>query len=182
MRVEDLVRCRRFYDIMIRTNVTTFENKWVREIGILNEYDFVNYNRAMKDLKEVIFKDFQFKINNKILVTKSFLYRIGKEDNSQCSYCNQDTESIYHLFVECDKVKQFWLDLRQWLLSVSVRYNLQTKPCRPVDHGPVHSGPKGTFCRPSTLQTRLCADYIVNNFVSFLPMLFISYHYIFTNI
>ena len=24
---------------------------------------------------------------------------------------------------------------------------------------------KGTFCRPSTLQTRLCADYIVNNFV-----------------
>ena len=36
---------------------------------------------------------------------------------------------------------------------------------------------KGTFCRPSTLQTRLCADYIVNNFVSF----FISYHYIFIN-
>ena len=73
----------------------------------------------MKDLKEVILKDFQFKINNKSLVTESFLYRIGKEDNSQCSYCTQDTESIYHLFVEYDKVKQFWLDLRQWLLSVS---------------------------------------------------------------
>ena len=80
---------------MIRANEMTFENKWIREIGILNEYDFVNYNRAMKDLKEVILKDLQFIINNKILVTKSFLYRIGKEDNSQCSYCNQDTESIY---------------------------------------------------------------------------------------
>ena len=74
----------------------TFENKWIREIGILKEYDFVNYNRAVKDLKDVILKDSQFKINNKILVTKSFLYRIGKEDNSQCSYCNRDTESIYH--------------------------------------------------------------------------------------
>ena len=104
---------------MIRANERTFENKWVREIGILNEYGFVNYNTAMKDLKEVILKDFQFKINNKLLVTKSFLYRIGKEDNSQCSYYNQDTESIYHLFVECDKVKQLWLDLSQWLLSVS---------------------------------------------------------------
>ena len=52
--LKDKKGCRRFYDIMIRAKDMTFENKWVREIGILNEYDFVNYNRAMKDLKEVI--------------------------------------------------------------------------------------------------------------------------------
>ena len=45
--LKDKKGCRRFYDIMIRANDMTFENKWVREIGILNEYDFVNYNRAM---------------------------------------------------------------------------------------------------------------------------------------
>ena len=56
---------------MIRANETSLENKWVREIGVLNEHDFVNHNRALKDLKEVTLKDFQFKINNKICVTKS---------------------------------------------------------------------------------------------------------------
>ena len=40
--LKDKKGCRRFYDIMIRANEITFENKWVREIGILNEYDFVN--------------------------------------------------------------------------------------------------------------------------------------------
>ena len=35
-------------------------------------------------------------------------------------------------------------------------YNLQTKPCRPVDHGPVRSGPKGDI-----LQTKYLADQIL---------------------
>ena len=44
--------------------VQSTENKWVREIAVLNEHDFVNQNRALKDLKEVTLKGFQFKINN----------------------------------------------------------------------------------------------------------------------
>ena len=97
--------------------VQSTENKWVREIGVLNEHYFVNQNRALKDLKEVTLKGFQFKINNKILVTKSVLYRIGKVAENQ--YCNHDIESIYHLFVDCDRLKRFWQDLRQWLLPVA---------------------------------------------------------------
>lgn len=117
--MKDKKGCRRIYDLMIKANETNLENKWVREIGVLNEHDLTNYNNVMKDLKEVTLKDFQFKINNKILVTKSFLYHIGKIDDNHCSYCNENIESIYHLFVECDKVKRFWQELRQWLLSVS---------------------------------------------------------------
>lgn len=117
--IKDKKGCRRFYDIMIRANEITVDNKWVREIGALNEHDFTTYNRTMKDLKEVTLKDFQYKINNKILVTNSFLYRIGKVEDYRCSYCNQDIESIYHLFVDCARVKQFWQELRQWLISVS---------------------------------------------------------------
>ena len=91
---------------MIRANETSIENEWVREIGVLNEYDFVNYDRALKNFKEVTLNDFQLKINNK--VTKSFIYRIGKVDENQCSYCNHDIESIYRLFVGCDRAKRFW--------------------------------------------------------------------------
>ena len=41
-------------------------------------------------------------------------------------------------------------------LYLTVGYNLQTKPCRPVDHGPVRSGPKGDI-----LQTKYLADQIL---------------------
>ena len=47
--------------------------------------------------------------------------------------------------------------------QIMVGYNLQTKSCRPVDHGPVCSGPKGDIfadqipCRPD------CSAYTVNN-------------------
>ena len=117
--IRDKKGCRRFYDIMVKTDEVSIQNKWLREVGNLNESNFFNYNKVLLDLKEVALKDFQFKVNNKILVTKAFLHRIGKIDNNQCSYCNQNIETIYHLFIECDKVKQFWQELRQWLSTVS---------------------------------------------------------------
>ena len=62
-------------------------------------------------------KDFQYKVANKILVTKSFLHRINKVDNNICEYCNLQPETIYHLFIEC--VKRFWNELRTWLSNNS---------------------------------------------------------------
>ena len=70
---------------------------------------------VIKSLKEVKFKDFQYKVNNKILVTKSFLYRINKIDNNLCEYCHRQAETFYHLFIEGEKVKQFWWQLSTWL-------------------------------------------------------------------
>ena len=96
---------------MVKTDEVSIQNKCLREVGNLNENDFINYNKVLLDLKEVALKDFQFKINNKILVTKADLSRIGKIDNNQCSYCNQNIETIFRLFIECDKVKQFWQEL-----------------------------------------------------------------------
>ena len=69
----------------------------------------------LHDLKEVKLKDFQFKLNNKILTTKSFLYRINKVDNDTCSYCEHNSETLKHRFVDCQKVKEFWDDLKVWL-------------------------------------------------------------------
>ena len=46
--------------------------------------------------KEVKLQEFQFKVNNHILVTKSFLLKIKKVDNDRSSYCNQESETIIH--------------------------------------------------------------------------------------
>ena len=67
------------------------------------------------ELHDVKLKDFQFKINNKILVTISFLRRINKADNNICTFCNHEIETIKHLFSECETVKEFWNKLNNWL-------------------------------------------------------------------
>ena len=64
-------------------------------------------------------KDFQFKINNKILVTKSFLHKIKIIVNNTCSLCREYPETIKHLFFECEKAKQFWNLFKEWLNRVA---------------------------------------------------------------
>ena len=66
-------------------------------------------------IKEVKLKDFQFEINNHIIVTKSFLFKINKTDNDRCSYCDQEAETKTHLFYQCQKIKDFWSAFQMWL-------------------------------------------------------------------
>ena len=84
-------------------------------MGELSKYDIVHYNSVITELKEVALKDFQFQINNKILVTKYFLHRIGKIDENYCSYCHYHQETIFHLLIECVNVKNFWQQLTMWI-------------------------------------------------------------------
>ena len=100
---------------MIKPNNANFKNKWLLEVRRITEEEWENYNLAIQSLKEVKLKDFQYKLNNKILVTKSFLHKINRAENNLCSYCHQHVETIYRLFIECEKVKQFWGIVKQWL-------------------------------------------------------------------
>ena len=47
------------------------------------------------------------------LLTNSFLFKIKK--NNGCSNCNEQRETIKHLFLNCIKVKDFWNSLQDWL-------------------------------------------------------------------
>ena len=94
----------------------------------MSNYDIMKYNSVITELKEEALKDFQFKINNKILVTKYFIHRIGTTDENNCSYYNEHQETIFHLFIECAKVKQFWQQLKGWLSrNVNLILNLDNK-------------------------------------------------------
>ena len=82
----------------------------------------------MKGFNEVVLLDFQYKLTHTIFVTKSFLHRIRKIENNLCLYCKQEPETILHLFVDCDKVKEFWRSLQMWLLqNINIRITIDTK-------------------------------------------------------
>lgn len=113
--LKDKKGSRRFYDIMSHASRIETENKWTQEIGIITNQEYKQYNKTIQSVKEVKLKDFQYKVTNKILVTKFFLHRINKIDNNLCEYCQLLPETILHLFVECEKVKIFWNNLKIWL-------------------------------------------------------------------
>ena len=73
-------------------------NKWLQELGFINDEEYKNFNRVICPIKEIRLKDFQYKVTNKILVTKSFLHKINKIGNNICEYCRLQPETIYHLF------------------------------------------------------------------------------------
>ena len=98
--------CRRFCDIMTAANTFILNNKWEREIAGITKREWTDYFSVIRLLQEVKLKGFQYKVTNKSLVTKSFIYRINKIDNDLCEYCHQQPETIRHLFLECEDVKR----------------------------------------------------------------------------
>ena len=78
--------------------------KWENKLGDIDQEEWNSYNALLKELKEVKLQEFQFKINNYILVTKSFLFRINKLDNDRCFFCDIESETIPHIFIHCEKV------------------------------------------------------------------------------
>ena len=105
--IKDKKGCRRFYDIMTSSYKSEVQNKWFQELGFITDNELKTYNTELKYIKEIKLRDFQYKVTNKILVTKTFLHRINKVDNDLCEYCKCQPETIFHLFIECEKVKQF---------------------------------------------------------------------------
>ena len=45
---------------------------------------------------------FQFKLLHRRLVTNSFLTKINLKDNEQCTFCQNDMETLIHLFWTCN--------------------------------------------------------------------------------
>ena len=100
---------------MSKSTKIALTNKWKQELGFINEEEHENFNKVICSIKEIRLKDFQYKVTNKILVTKSFLHKINKVDNDICEYCSLQPETIYRRFIKCQIVKGFWNELRIWL-------------------------------------------------------------------
>lgn len=119
---------RTFYDIFAGVKEMNSHEKWLTDVGVIRDTEWQLYNTTIRKNKEVKLQDFQYKINNKILVTNSFLCKIGKIDSNLCSFCKEHPEKINHLFLECDKVKEFWNSLKLWFnINANIVINLDKR-------------------------------------------------------
>ena len=62
-------------------------------------------------LKETKLQTFQFKLLHRKIATNYYLYKIGIPLTEICTFCEQNTESLIHLFWDCELVQAFWQKL-----------------------------------------------------------------------
>ena len=62
---------------------------------------------------------FQYRLLNYILFTNAKLFKIGLLLTDQCTFCNVNDETLYHLFFECSHVQAFWECFVEWWTVVA---------------------------------------------------------------
>ena len=70
---------------------------------------------------------FQYRIINRILGTRAYMHKIGIATSGTCSFCGSCDETLAHLFINCEKTKEFWKNIKTWL-SRSVNFEIFLDP------------------------------------------------------
>ena len=71
---------------------------------------------------------FQYKILHFIVISNEQLHRWGLVDSDVCVWCQEQIETLVHIFLECEVVKAFWRDLKQWIHSkIGILYHVTNK-------------------------------------------------------
>ena len=108
--------CQRIYQILIKNDIVpTSQRKWHNEL-LINVLNWENiYSSIYKCTKDTNIRWFQFRLIHRILSTNVFLNKIGIKDSNSCSFCNNNPETLIHLFYDCPHVKHFWDETSEWL-------------------------------------------------------------------
>ena len=113
--LKDKKGCRSIYDIIIKNDKIkpSSVNKWQNYLDLNLElsWKFFFYLPPFKVTNDTTLRWFQYRINNRILGTNSFLHKIRISNSDRCSFCNIEAETIEHLFCDCEHTRNFWTDL-----------------------------------------------------------------------
>lgn len=60
-------------------------------------------------------KETHFKIINNIYPVGQLLKKRFKFEVDLCAFCNQEDETVRHLFVDCSHSQDFWKEVRNWI-------------------------------------------------------------------
>ena len=106
--------CKLAYNILIERQASLphrNQNKWISyfQAYAVEEIDWsTTYSLPFLCTRESKLRDFQFKLIHRRISTNRYLFRVGLSPNEQCSFCENTSESLLHVFWKCPKTKVFW--------------------------------------------------------------------------
>ena len=109
--------CKNIYNILNNVNCENkYRNQWNQDLNII--IDEKTWRRVFYLCFNTILDNklvwLQYKLLYRILGTNK-LYQIGRSKDKVCRICKSDTETLVHLFVTCETVRQLWSDLNNWV-------------------------------------------------------------------
>ena len=69
--------------------------------------------------KESRLRELQWKIIHNIYPTNILLQKMKVTDTNKCSTCKDEIDYLEHFFFHCPPVKQFWIEIERFLLSMT---------------------------------------------------------------
>lgn len=116
------------YGILNKTNETpTGQNTWNKLYNIPDK-EWKNIHMfPFKVTKYPALQWFQISINHNILVTNKLLFQMKIKKDALCTFCQSSNESIVHLFWKCDKTQQFIRNVKGWLNTYNIHYDMNEK-------------------------------------------------------
>ena len=96
------------------------QGKWLEERDIhCNLSITVNWENTycLSSLctRESKLRAFQFKFLHRKIATNDFLYKIGIKQTDSCSFCEEQKETLVHLFWTCRYTQNFWKSMFEWM-------------------------------------------------------------------
>ena len=87
------------------------------------------YGLPFNCVKETKIQCFQYKLLHRILPSNKFLYQIRYIDKPNCSFYDNEDETLEHLFFQCQYVFSLWESLKVYLqvnIDLNLNLSLQT--------------------------------------------------------
>jgi hypothetical protein len=123
--------CRFAYKVFIEALVIhkPHEVKWSLSFPFMEENEWKRYNRLPFQCSiNTKLQSFQYKIIHRILGTRKVLKLYNIVEDDYCLFCQNDTETISHLFVDCQIVQNLWVNVCEWLApSIDLETKLNAK-------------------------------------------------------
>ena len=95
------------------------------------------YKNNYQSVIETSLRSFQYQILTRTIPTNKFLARCNLANSDICWYCQENTETIEHLFWLCPVVKTFWFQLLDAIgASTEIRSSMKDKLCSWGADGP----------------------------------------------
>ena len=73
------------------------------------------FHKIFKTTNDTCLRRFQYKQLYRLMPTDRFLFQRKLMDSPYCAFCKDDEETILHMFWNCPKVQDYWLEVQGWL-------------------------------------------------------------------
>ena len=109
----------KFFAGSLTTNLQLkIKKRWSDDTGFLLSNDDIKsfFVNCFQTIDDNYYKYFQYRITSRILGTNQSLYKFQISDTPLCRLCNRNPETLIHLFVNCNKSKKLFHDIKTWIL------------------------------------------------------------------